>query len=90
MGKAKSGAQCNVIKDENGNTLKEQSAVDYMNTYYATAGEKLASVFNNQYDPAEATICNLKNKFSFRFVTEKEVVSTIKPFSQFKLSVVQN
>ena len=90
LGKTNSAASCNVIKDENGNTLMGQAAIDYMNSHYVASGENLAKVFGdlNHTDLNQDKKHN--NIFSFRFITEKELIATIKRFSQYKPSGIDN
>ena len=68
LGKGSNAKGCLRVKDSQGNILEGDDLVNYLGTYYATNGEKLAEAFKNDGQPIDINDVKMHAKFSFRFV----------------------
>ena len=78
LGKRSNSKRCVRIRDRLGNILEGEDLVNYMGTYYATNGEKLAEVLKNSNLSFNINEVKDQATFNFRFVPLKVVEKYIK------------
>ena len=89
LGKSKSKSKIGKIIDDNGVEYEDQSAADFLNTFYTNAGPRLAEQFNNDWN---ADRCDIKtdSTFSFCRITEHQVKKIVRDIKIFKSCAIDN
>ena len=87
LGKDKKASGLKEVKNDNGVTVKDQDAADYMNTFYISAGPKLTEKFPKIWDESDFKV-ETDCTFDFDFITEEEVKKLVKNIDLSKSSAV--
>ena len=90
LGKGSNSKVCMRVKDQNGNILEGTDLANYLGTYYATNGEKLAKECKTDGQPFNIESVKQHAKFTFRFVPLTVVERYIKDIAVCKASSITN
>ena len=90
LGKGSNTKRCLRLKDHQGNILEGDNMVNYLGTFYATNGEKLAEAFKNDDQPFDINDVKKQANFSFRFVPLSVLERYIKDIVICKSSGITN
>ena len=85
LGKQKSSVEHINLVDDNGNDIQGDTAAEYMNEYYASAGYNLLQNFNTTWTP-NTEIYKDYGGFQFEEISEYEVVKLVKDIKISKSS----
>ena len=81
---------CARVRDLGGTILEGKDLVDYLGTYYATNGEKLAEAFKGESQPFNMDEVKRHASFTFRFVPLAVVEKYIRNIAVCKASGITN
>ena len=90
LGKRTKTTGCVRVKDHKGNILEGEELVNYLGTYYATNGEKLAGAFKGKSQPFNMNEVKHRANFTFRFVPLTVVEKYIRDIAICKASGITN
>ena len=78
------------LQDKDGNILEGDNLANYLGTYYATNGEKLAETLKSDNQPFDISEAKYNAKFNFRFVPLSVVEKYIRDIAVCKASGITN
>ena len=77
LGKSKNRQSIGKIVDDEGKEYENQDAADFLNTYYTTAGPRLAEKFRNNWECDRSGI-HVDTEFEFKRISERDVSKIVK------------